>query len=334
AGTARAPALVTAKRRLRRFIFASSMSNPMPGAPAKSSFLLYTIFRVRRPYPAWVDAYGNHVYVVKVRTVRRAPRCADHLHQQETAPMRQGVGYGTAPQPGRLQALERLPTLTERVLDAIIQAVTDRLIPFGSRLVEAEIARDLNVSRVPVREALRALEQQGIVVNVPSRGMCLMEVDDRKLREILEIRVLLEERAVLLVLEELAAGRTSLDGLAEELTVMERASQSNSASEMAAADIGFHRALLAITGNATLQSLWETLARQFQMIVGLAWSRTDPEHIFRQHAELLRLIDARDPEALLPVMREHILEGVGLGLFGLGSQRGGVVQLPIGARSR
>jgi DNA-binding GntR family transcriptional regulator len=248
--------------------------------------------------------------------------------------MRQGVGYGTAPQPGRLQALERLPTLTERVLDALVQAVTDRLIPFGSRLVEAEIARDLNVSRVPVREALRVLEQQGIVVNVPSRGMCLMEVDDRKLREILEIRVLLEERAVLLVLEELAAGRASLDGLAEALTVMERAWQSNSAAEMAAADIGFHRALLAITGNATLQSLWETLARQFQMIVGLAWSRTDPEHIFRQHAELLRLIDARDPEALLPVMREHILEGVGLGLFGLGSQRGGVVQLPIGARSR
>ena len=83
-----------------------------------------------------------------------------------------------------LAPLERSPTLTEKVTDAIVQAVMERRIPFGSRLVEAELSRALNVSRVPIREALRLLESQGVVVNTPYKGMCLMTVDERKLDEI------------------------------------------------------------------------------------------------------------------------------------------------------
>ena len=104
-----------------------------------------------------------------------------------------------------LAPLERSPTLTEKVTDAIVQAVMERRIPFGSRLVEAELSRALNVSRVPIREALRLLESQGVVVNTPYKGMCLMTVDERKLDEILSVRTLLEERAVRLAIARRAS---------------------------------------------------------------------------------------------------------------------------------
>ena len=62
-------------------------------------------------------------------------------------------------------------TLVEQVVDAFVKAAAEGQILPGDRIVEADLAKALNVSRVPVREALRLLESQGIVVNSPYRGM-------------------------------------------------------------------------------------------------------------------------------------------------------------------
>ena len=92
--------------------------------------------------------------------------------------------------------LKRSVTLTEQVVDAILRGAIERRIPFGARLVEAEIAKELNVSRVPVREALRLLCSQGLVENRPYKGMCLITVDERMLEETLTVRHHLEILAV------------------------------------------------------------------------------------------------------------------------------------------
>src|SRR5919199_593523 len=87
-------------------------------------------------------------------------------------------------------------TLVEQVADAIVRAAAlGELLP-GDRVVEADLARLLRVSRVPVREALRMLESQGVVVNTPYRGMRLMEVSADKLRGILKVRLEPERLAV------------------------------------------------------------------------------------------------------------------------------------------
>jgi DNA-binding GntR family transcriptional regulator len=215
-----------------------------------------------------------------------------------------------------LAPLERSPTLTEKVTDAIVLAVMERRIPFGSRLVEAELSRALNVSRVPVREALRLLESQGVVVNTPYRGMCLMTVDEKKLHEILSVRTMLEERAIRLAIVQLELGEATTEGLREALKRMRQALEEGSAVRMAASDIGFHRALLNATGNETLSAMWEIMARQFQMIVGIAWHSldTERERNFRDHERLLALVEARDPDAAAHEIVPHIMEGVAVGL--------------------
>lgn len=218
--------------------------------------------------------------------------------------------------PLSMAPLERAQTLTEKVMDAIVQAVMERRIPFGSRLVEAELSRVLNVSRVPVREALRLLESQGVVTNTPYKGMCLMTVDEKKLHEILSVRALLEERAARLVIGQLQAGGATTEALREALKRMRQALEEGSATRMAASDIGFHRALLQTTGNETLSAMWEIMARQFQMIVGIAWHSldTERERNYRDHERLLALIEAHDEEAILREIVPHIMEGVTVGL--------------------
>src|SRR5215204_4871113 len=67
-------------------------------------------------------------------------------------------------------------TMVEQAAEAIVAAAARGVFLPGDRLVEAEIARDLGISRVPVREALRLLESQGIVVGTPYKGMRLMQV--------------------------------------------------------------------------------------------------------------------------------------------------------------
>ena len=86
-------------------------------------------------------------------------------------------------------------TLVERVVDAIVEAAARGLILPGDRVVEAEVARELKISRVPVREAFRQLESQGIVINKPYRGMRLMDVSVERLEKTLKVRLALEALA-------------------------------------------------------------------------------------------------------------------------------------------
>jgi DNA-binding GntR family transcriptional regulator len=211
---------------------------------------------------------------------------------------------------------ERSATLTDQVLDAILRGAIERRIPFGARLVEAEIAKELNVSRVPVREALRLLCSQGIVENQPYKGMCLMTVDDRMLNETLTVRHHLETLAVKLAVKNLRAGRKNLLGLLDALDVMQRAHESGSAADMAASDVGLHRAILHMADSDTLTFIWETLARKFQVIVGIAWYANDQDRIYEQHVKLVELFKKKDLDAILEFLEPHIMEGVELGPTG------------------
>ncbi|WP_172312735.1 GntR family transcriptional regulator [Paraburkholderia solitsugae] len=211
---------------------------------------------------------------------------------------------------------ERSATLTDQVVDALLRGAIERRIPFGARLVEAEIAKELSVSRVPVREALRLLCSQGLVENEPYKGMCLMTVDDRMLEETLTVRHHLEALAVTLAVRNLRAGRKNMLGLLDALDVMRRAHESGSASDMAASDVGFHRAILNMADSQTLLFVWETLARKFQVIVGIAWYANDQDRIYKQHVRLTELFKKKDLDAILEFLEPHIMEGVELGPTG------------------
>ena len=198
-------------------------------------------------------------------------------------------------------------TLVEQVVDAFIKAAAEGQILPGDRIVEADLAKELTVSRVPVREALRLLESQGIVVNTPHRGMRLMDVDAKRLHDILVVRTSLEQLAVKEVQAAYRRDRQVLAEMEAALAGMKRAAKEQDAFAMARTDEAFHRALCTATGNDVLLQIWEALARKLTIIFGLAALQKDNQMIYRQHVELFDVIKEAGAKTLEKAVYDHVV---------------------------
>jgi len=220
-----------------------------------------------------------------------------------------GAEGGAEAAPPRRVAMPALRpiTLVDQVVEAFVQAAAEgRFLP-GDRVVEAEIAREFQVSRVPVREALRLLESQGIVFNTPYRGMRLMEVTSASLHHILVVRASLERVAAREALAVYRRDKGVLGRLEPALQRMRRAVEEGSGFEVAKADADFHRALCMIGGNEVLLQIWETLARRLTIIVGLSTLTKDLASIYDEHLQFLEIFKRGNLRALDRTVHEHII---------------------------
>jgi DNA-binding GntR family transcriptional regulator len=207
----------------------------------------------------------------------------------------------------RLMPLESR-TLVDQVVDAIVEATATGVFLPGDRIVEAELARAFNVSRIPVREALRILESQGIVVNERYRSMRLMDVSLDRLEKILKVRLALETLAAREVLEANARDAAVLGPLEDIVRRMHAAGATGDAYGVARLDTEFHRTLCTLAGNEVLLGLWETLSRQLTIIFGLSTLQKDLDLIVAEHDELLKALQSGDAGRLQALMKVHILD--------------------------
>ncbi|MCZ8148391.1 MAG: GntR family transcriptional regulator [Roseomonas sp.] len=196
-------------------------------------------------------------------------------------------------------------TMVDQAAEAIVAAATRGAFLPGDRLVEAEIARDLGISRVPVREALRLLESQGIVVSTPYKGMRLMKVTNQGVAELTRVRATLESLATR---EIVAAG-----GGEARLAAARRAAAAHEAQlaggDLAAivgADVVFHGELCRASGNAVLHALWSSLARQLAVVWGLGQGARRGEDVIAEHRRLLDRLAKADAAGALAALEGHL----------------------------
>lgn len=198
-------------------------------------------------------------------------------------------------------------TMVEQAAEAIVSAAARGAFLPGDRLVEAEIARDLGISRVPVREALRLLESQGIVNSTPYKGMRLMDVTNVGVAALMRVRLALETQAIgeALTLAEIGGpGRFArLGQAAEEYT---RAAAEGDPAVIVMADGTFHRELCRASGNAPLLALWQSLSRQLAVVWGLGRQGRDPASAEREHTALVRALLAGDRHGAADALSDHV----------------------------
>lgn len=199
-------------------------------------------------------------------------------------------------------------TLVDRVVDAIVEAAARGLILPGDRVVEAEVARELNISRVPVREAFRQLESQGIVVNTPYRGMRLMDVSVERLEKTLKVRVALETLAAEEVRQKAVGDPSILKPLEDLVEQMREATRREDTYALARLDTEFHRVMCGLTGNEVLVMAWTPVALQLTIIFGLSALQKVPGEIVVEHEELLDALRSPDPQVLDELLRVHIFD--------------------------
>ncbi|WLS79002.1 GntR family transcriptional regulator [Erwinia pyri] len=203
-------------------------------------------------------------------------------------------------------ALARPRTLVDHAVDAILSAASRGLLLPGDRVSEPDLVTRLGMSRVPIREALRILESQGIVSSEPYKGIRLMEISHQRLEQIIDVRVPLETLACRRAIE---AGRNgpreirTLNQSVEELLLMQ---QRNDVYGFASADTAFHRVLCSFAMNPVLSNLWESIARQLTVIFGLSTMGKSMSAIIEEHQRLVDVFAEGDIRKMAEEIEQHI----------------------------
>jgi DNA-binding GntR family transcriptional regulator len=174
----------------------------------------------------------------------------------------------------------------------------------GTPLNEQQIAGRLGMSRTPVREALRRLEQEGLVVRHPRRGVVVAPLSMQDVLEIWQLREILEPAAC-----RLAVGRldpVALAGLERTLSALVgREPRLEDYERHHQADVALHRLIAQATGNARLFQILEALTGRIAR-VRMAHSPTRFRRALREHLDILAALRRGDPEVAAEVMRVHL----------------------------
>jgi DNA-binding GntR family transcriptional regulator len=197
------------------------------------------------------------------------------------------------------------------IRDAILSG---RLAP-GSPLREAHVALELGVSRSPLREALRRLEEDGLVEKVAFRGTFVADVRPQTVREIAALRLLLEPYAVRQAADQLDAGHGR--PLRTALTALRKASKSAAAADLIESHLAFHRLFYELSGNQLLQEMWagwETKLRLFLIADHQAFAEAGD--VVKPHEELAAVIQAGSAGDVAAAIRRHVHEAPGRGAGG------------------
>jgi len=131
----------------------------------------------------------------------------------------------------------------------------------GEKIIELSLAKQLNVSRAPLREALLALSQQGFITIKPHQGSFVTELSGQDIREIFEVREVLEIYAAKKVRHQLTPANIAL--LKGALGELEAAAENRDVLQFAEADFNFHRALWSLAGNSHLEKLLTDISTRF-----------------------------------------------------------------------
>jgi len=175
----------------------------------------------------------------------------------------------------------------------------------GERLMEIQLANRLGVSRTPVREAIRKLELEGLVLMIPRRGAEVARITEKTLRDALEVRMTLEKLAVTLACQRITP--KEIEQLKKVSNYGTTFLNKNDLMGMAKADEEFHDVIYNATNNQKLIKILNNLSEQvYRYRVEYLKQKNAPAQIIREHKELLNAIEARDEELAAEIAAVHI----------------------------
>lgn len=196
-----------------------------------------------------------------------------------------------------------LPSLVQRELERMILAGD---LPTGSKLREAEVASMLGVSRGPVREAFRALEESGLVRLEKNRGVFVRQIDIDEADQIFELRAVLDEFAGRRAAQRATpAEATELRGLVDR---MDKAVTHGDVDGYHAANIAFHDRIVELAGNAKLTLVYRRLVNELNLHRRAALGQAGilPVSI-REHRMIVDHIAAKQAAAAGRALHEHAM---------------------------
>jgi DNA-binding GntR family transcriptional regulator len=205
------------------------------------------------------------------------------------------------PEPDRRSNVDHQP-IGVRIRNQLLERIVSGHYRPGERLVELQLAREFGSSQAPVRDALRDLEQAGLVTIRPRRGSFVNDYHARAQHEIYAVRGALEEAAMRLALPRL---HQAPGIVAEHLDGMRLAARSGDLEAMVHHSAWFHRVIMRAAGNELLLRMWESLHVELHSRKTIVQPNVDMHAVAESHAPLLAAIVAGDVERACRLSREH-----------------------------
>lgn len=181
--------------------------------------------------------------------------------------------------------------LRDQVRDELRSQISDGRILPGQRLIERVLAEEFGVSRIPVREALRGLESEGLVKMVPRRGMVASELSKADISQLYQVRSVLEVLGFSLAAE--SATESDIESLSESLKAAREAFEDGDFRDVVRHNAVFHETVAKIAGNPFLSKALEPLTSGIRWMIGHGQKH---EQDLAEHAALLAAIEGRDAQ--------------------------------------
>ena len=201
------------------------------------------------------------------------------------------------------QPLANNATLKDRTIQMLTEAILNGKIKPGERLNESQLARDLGVSRAPVREAMQQLQEQSLIVNIPRRGMFAVSLDDEDIDKINSLRIVLESEALRHARKHLTPQRKKK--LEQLLASIENMGPTTAKSSMPI-DFEFHRTIWSYSNNEYLEKMLVSLtAPVFAHTVRTRVHGTRPVQLL-SHRPIFDFICGNSNEPAEQIMQTHV----------------------------
>ena len=171
--------------------------------------------------------------------------------------------------------------------------------------MELQLASKLGVSRTPIREAIRMLEQEGLAVTIPRKGAEVAKMTEKDMEDVLQIRLSLEALAVRLSCENITPA--ALQELKVAMEDFEEKTKSSQFVEMAKADVKFHEILYKASNNPKLQQLLSNLREQMYRY-RVEYLKDDGIYprLIEEHQKMYDALKAKDQELAVSYVEKHL----------------------------
>lgn len=195
--------------------------------------------------------------------------------------------------------------LREIVCENLRDAIKKGILEPGERLMEVQLADELGISRTPVREAIRKLEQEGYVIMMPRRGTYVSNISEGDIKEIFEIRSALESLATGLAARRIEPNE--LEKLQNLLNEIGGYIKKNDIEKIVETDIKFHGLLYQVSRNERLVSIISNLKEQLARFRTLSMSHPGRlQETFEEHSEMVEAISDGDVSAARDAAERHM----------------------------
>lgn len=198
--------------------------------------------------------------------------------------------------------------LRDVVFHTLREAILHGELKSGERLMEIKLANRLGVSRTPIREAIRMLELEGLVIMVPRKGAQVAQITEKDLKDVLEVRMGLEELAVKFACERITPEQMSkLEQAAREFETQVYSVEQEDITALAEADVKFHELIYQATGNQRLVQLINNLREQmYRYRIEYLKDVKIRESLIEEHNAICQALKNRDAQSAYRYTFVHI----------------------------